>query len=93
MAAANRPEILDPALPRPGRLDRQVLVARPDINGREAILKIHSGSVALSTDVDLRRIAGRPPGFVGSEAGGLHQKGRIHGNMGFGLWHDVGGAL
>ena len=67
MAATNRPEILDPALLRPGRLDRQVLVDRPDINGREAILKIHSKNVALGPDVDLRRIAGRTPGFVGAD--------------------------
>jgi cell division protease FtsH len=67
MAATNRPEILDPALLRPGRLDRQVLVDRPDINGREAILKIHSRDVALSPEVDLRKIAGRTPGFVGAD--------------------------
>ncbi len=67
MAATNRPEILDPALLRPGRLDRQVLVDRPDINGREAILKIHSSHVALGPEVDLRGIAGRTPGFVGAD--------------------------
>ena len=67
MAATNRPEILDPALMRPGRLDRQVLVDRPDINGREAILKIHSRNVALGPEVDLRGIAGRTPGFVGAD--------------------------
>jgi len=67
MAATNRPEILDPALLRPGRLDRQVLVDRPDINGREAILKIHSKNVVLSPEVDLRKIAGRTPGFVGAD--------------------------
>ena len=67
MAATNRPEILDPALLRPGRFDRQVLVDRPDINGREAILKIHSKNVILSPEVDLRSIAGRTPGFVGSD--------------------------
>ena len=67
MAATNRPEILDPALLRPGRLDRQVLVDRPDINGREAILKIHSRNVELGPDVDLRQIAGRTPGFVGAD--------------------------
>ena len=67
MAATNRPEILDPALLRPGRLDRQVLVDRPDINGREAILKIHSRDVVLGPDVDLRQIAGRTPGFVGAD--------------------------
>ncbi len=67
MAATNRPEILDPALLRPGRFDRQVLVDRPDINGREAILKIHSKNVALGPEVDLRKIAGRTPGFVGAD--------------------------
>ncbi len=67
MAATNRPEILDPALLRPGRLDRQVLVDRPDINGREAILKIHSRDVELGPEVDLRQIAGRTPGFVGAD--------------------------
>jgi cell division protease FtsH len=67
MAATNRPEILDPALLRPGRLDRQVLVDRPDINGREAILKIHSRNVLLSPEIDLRGIAGRTPGFVGAD--------------------------
>ena len=67
MAATNRPEILDPALLRPGRLDRQVLVDRPDINGREAILKIHSQNVLLGPEVDLRGIAGRTPGFVGAD--------------------------
>jgi cell division protease FtsH len=67
MAATNRPEILDSALLRPGRFDRQVLVDRPDINGREAILKIHSKNVLLGPNVDLRIIAGRTPGFVGAD--------------------------
>jgi cell division protease FtsH len=71
MAATNRPEILDPALLRPGRFDRQVLVDRPDINGREAILIIHSRNVLLGPDVDLRKIAGRAPGFVGADLANL----------------------
>jgi cell division protease FtsH len=71
MAATNRPEILDPALLRPGRFDRQVLVDRPDINGREAILKIHSKNVLLAPDVDLRMLAGRTPGFVGADLANL----------------------
>jgi cell division protease FtsH len=71
MAATNRPEILDPALLRPGRFDRQVLVDRPDINGREAILRIHSKNVLLSPDVDLRKVAGRTPGFVGADLANL----------------------
>ncbi len=71
MAATNRPEILDPALLRPGRFDRQVLVDRPDINGREAILKIHSRNVLLAPEVDLHKIAGRTPGFVGADLANL----------------------
>jgi len=67
MAATNRPEILDPALLRPGRFDRHVVVDRPDINGREEILKIHAKIVKLSPDVDLKVIASRTPGFVGAD--------------------------
>ncbi|MBP7530147.1 MAG: ATP-dependent zinc metalloprotease FtsH [Syntrophorhabdaceae bacterium] len=71
MAATNRPEILDPALLRPGRFDRQVLIDRPDINGREAILKIHSRDVPLSPEVDLRKVAALTPGFVGADLANL----------------------
>ena len=71
MAATNRPEILDPALLRPGRFDRQVLVDRPDINGREAILHIHSTNVVMGPDVDLRKIAALTPGFVGADLANL----------------------
>jgi cell division protease FtsH len=71
MAATNRPEILDPALLRPGRFDRQILVDRPDINGREAILKIHTKKVLLSPEVDLHQIAARTPGFVGADLANL----------------------
>jgi cell division protease FtsH len=67
MGATNRPEILDPALLRPGRFDRQVLVDRPDLNGREAILKIHVRGVKLAEAVNLRTIAQRTPGFVGAD--------------------------
>ncbi|OQX88702.1 cell division protein FtsH [candidate division KSB1 bacterium 4484_87] len=67
MAATNRPEILDLALLRPGRFDRQVVVDRPDINGREAILKVHAKKVKLGKGVDLRVIAARTPGFVGAD--------------------------
>jgi cell division protease FtsH len=67
MAATNRPEILDAALLRAGRFDRHVLVDRPDVNGREAILKIHARKVTLSPEVDLNRIAARTPGFVGAD--------------------------
>ena len=71
MAATNRPEILDPALLRPGRFDRQVVLDRPDINGREAILKIHSRNVLLGPDVDFRKIASLTPGFVGADLANL----------------------
>jgi cell division protease FtsH len=67
MAATNRPEILDPALLRPGRFDRHVVVDRPDITGREEILKIHTKNIKLSPDADLKVIASRTPGFVGAD--------------------------
>ena len=67
MGATNRPEILDLALLRPGRFDRQIVVDRPDIRGREAILKVHSRNKTLAKDVDLSVIAGRTPGFVGAD--------------------------
>ncbi len=67
MAATNRPEILDPALLRPGRFDRHILVDRPDIVGREEILKVHSKGVKLAKEVDLKVIAARTPGFVGAD--------------------------
>ncbi len=67
IAATNRPEILDSALLRPGRFDRQVLVDRPDKRGRERILAIHAREVKLGPDVDLRSIAARTPGFAGAD--------------------------
>ena len=67
MAATNRPEILDPALLRPGRFDRQVLVDRPDLKGREKILRLHAKKVKLSASVDLNIIAAKTPGFVGAD--------------------------
>jgi cell division protease FtsH len=67
MAATNRPEILDPALLRPGRFDRHVLVDRPNIKDREDILKIHVRGVKLSKDVDISVVASRTPGFVGAD--------------------------
>ena len=67
MGATNRPEILDPALLRPGRFDRQVVVDRPDLAGREGILKVHAKGVKLSAAVDLHLIAQRTPGFVGAD--------------------------
>jgi len=67
MAATNRPETLDPALLRPGRFDRTVVVERPDVNGREAILKVHVRHVKLGNDVDLRHVASLTPGSVGAD--------------------------
>ena len=67
MAATNRPEILDAALLRPGRFDRQVLVDRPDIKGRERILRLHAKKIKLSPAVDLAQIAAKTPGFVGAD--------------------------
>lgn len=71
MAATNRPEILDPALLRPGRFDRHVAIDKPDIRGREAILKIHSKEVKLAADIDLQKIAAMTPGFVGADLANL----------------------
>ncbi|MBW4485212.1 MAG: ATP-dependent zinc metalloprotease FtsH [Tildeniella torsiva UHER 1998/13D] len=71
LAATNRPETLDPALLRPGRFDRQVLVDRPDLKGREAILKIHAKDVKLAETVDLRTTATRTPGFAGADLANL----------------------
>ena len=67
MAATNRPDVLDPALVRPGRFDRQVVVDRPDLKGREEILRVHARGVALSPTVELRTIAARTPGFTGAD--------------------------
>jgi cell division protease FtsH len=71
LAATNRPEVLDPALLRPGRFDRQVLVDRPDLSDREAILKIHAQKVKLGEDVNLKAIATRTPGFAGADLANL----------------------
>src|SRR5882762_10422124 len=71
MAATNRPEILDPALLRPGRFDRKVVVDRPDLKGREMILRVHTRGVTLAPGVDLTAIAARTPGFVGADLANL----------------------
>jgi cell division protease FtsH len=71
MAATNRPEVLDPALMRPGRFDRQVLVDKPDVKGREAILRIHAKEVKLAESVDFERIAVRTAGFSGADLANL----------------------
>ena len=71
IAATNRPDVLDPALLRPGRFDRQVVVPRPDVKGREMILKVHSKKVPLSPEVDLAVIARGTPGFSGADLANL----------------------
>lgn len=67
MAATNRPDVLDPALLRPGRFDRQIVIDKPDLKGREAILKVHARNKPLAEDVDLSVIARRTPGFTGAD--------------------------
>ncbi len=71
IAATNRPDVLDPALLRPGRFDRQVMVHRPDVRGREAILKVHTRGKPLGEDVDLGIIAKRTPGYTGADLANL----------------------
>jgi len=67
IAATNRPDVLDPAILRPGRFDRRIVVPRPDVRGREGILRVHTKKVPLATDVDLEVIARGAPGFVGAD--------------------------
>ena len=74
MAATNRSDVLDPALLRPGRFDRKILVGRPDVKGREAILKVHAKNKPLAKDVDLKMIAKQTPGFVGADLENLLMK-------------------
>ncbi|USS93557.1 ATP-dependent zinc metalloprotease FtsH [Fructilactobacillus ixorae] len=71
MAATNRADVLDPALTRPGRFDRKILVGQPDVRGREAILKVHSKDKPMGPDVDLKEIAKQTPGFVGADLANL----------------------
>ncbi len=71
MAATNRPDVLDPALLRPGRFDRRVVVDRPDVKGREGILKVHTKNIPLSDDVDLSVVARGTPGFAGADLANL----------------------
>jgi cell division protease FtsH len=77
MAATNRPDILDPALLRPGRFDRRVVLDRPDMKGREAILKVHVKGKPLATEVDLNVLARSTPGFVGADLENLVNEGAI----------------
>jgi len=78
LAATNRPDILDPALLRPGRFDRRVILDLPDLNDREAILKIHSEGKLLEKNVDLRRVAVRTPGFSGADLANLMNEAAIN---------------
>jgi cell division protease FtsH len=77
MAATNRPEILDPALLRPGRFDRHVLVDRPDLRGREKILQVHARGVKLAPEVDLHKVAAMTPGFAGAELANVVNEGAL----------------
>ena len=77
LAATNTPEVLDPALLRAGRFDRQVLVDRPDVDGREAILRVHAAKVKLSPNVDLKTIAARTPGMVGADLANVINEGAL----------------
>jgi len=78
LAATNRPEILDPALLRPGRFDRQVVLDRPDLRGREKILKVHVRDVTLAPGLDLSLVAARTPGFVGADLANLVNEAALH---------------
>src|SRR5690606_22125316 len=71
VAATNRPDVLDPALLRPGRFDRQITVGNPDVTGREAILKVHASKVLLDRNVDLSVVARGTPGFSGADLANL----------------------
>jgi len=77
VAATNRPDVLDKALLRPGRFDRRVVIDKPDINDREAILKIHAGNKPMAEDVDLRKVAERTPGFTGADLANILNEGAI----------------
>ncbi|VWD27437.1 ATP-dependent zinc metalloprotease FtsH [Burkholderia contaminans] len=78
MAATNRPEILDPALLRPGRFDRHIAIDRPDVNGRRQILGVHVKRVKLADDVDLGELASRTPGFVGADLANVVNEAALH---------------
>jgi cell division protease FtsH len=78
LGATNRPEILDPALLRPGRFDRQVVIDRPDLKGRDKILQVHTRKVTLAPGLDLSVIAARTPGFVGADLANLVNEAALH---------------
>ena len=77
MAATNRPDVLDPALLRPGRFDRRVVVSRPDVRGRRGILQVHTANVPLANDVDLMVLARGTPGFSGADLANLANEGAL----------------
>jgi len=77
IAATNRPDVLDPALLRPGRFDRQIVVDKPDINGRIAIIKVHTRKIKLDKTVDIERIAQQTPGFSGADLANLVNEGAL----------------
>src|SRR4030042_3448867 len=76
-AATNRPDVLDPALLRPGRFDRRIVLDLPDIHDREEILKIHCQGKPLASDVDIREVAERTPGFSGADLANLANEATI----------------
>src|SRR5690606_27364132 len=78
IAATNRPDVLDPALLRPGRFDRRVVVSPPDLKGREAILKVHTRKTPLGPNVDLSIIARGTPGFAGADLENLVNEAALH---------------
>lgn len=78
IAATNRADVLDPALLRPGRFDRQIVVDVPDVKGREKILKVHAESKPLAKDVNLPRLAKITPGFTGADLANLLNEAAIH---------------
>src|SRR3712207_5467349 len=77
IAATNRPDILDPALLRPGRFDRQIAVDRPDLEGRKRILEVHAKGKPLAPDVDLETVARRTPGFTGADLANVLNEGAL----------------
>jgi cell division protease FtsH len=77
IAATNRPDVLDPALLRPGRFDRQVVEARPDVRGREGILKVHTRKIPIGPDVDLQVLARGSPGFSGADLANMVNEGAL----------------
>lgn len=78
LAATNRPEILDPALLRPGRFDRHIAIDRPDVKGREKILRLHARQLVLAADVDLTALAERTPGFAGADLANIVNEAALH---------------